>query len=90
MTSVINLLHRANGFLSMTDQLTAEDVTQTASIMDLCVTSGADDVFPLKSDLGQELVAMVDNILKMEEGILDTVQSACTRLVSSGLVQYYF
>ena len=81
VTSVLSLLHQANDLLANTDQLTAEDVSQTASIMDLCVTSGVDDVFPLRSDVGEELVAMANNILRMEDGILETVQTACTRLV---------
>ncbi|XP_038044612.1 adhesion G-protein coupled receptor G6-like [Patiria miniata] len=83
VTSVITLLQQTNKILSPTDQLTVEDVSLTASIMDLCVTSGVDDVLPLRSDLGEELVAMADNILKMEGKILETVHTACTSIAKS-------
>ncbi|XP_022082138.1 adhesion G-protein coupled receptor G2-like [Acanthaster planci] len=83
VTSVITILHKTNSILSLTDQLTVEDVTLTASIMDLCVTSGVDDVFPLRSDVGYELVAMADNILNIEMGMLETVHSACTSIAKS-------
>ncbi|XP_033639830.1 adhesion G-protein coupled receptor G6-like [Asterias rubens] len=83
VTSLIALLHRTNELLSNTDQLTQEDVTHTASIIDLCITSGVDDVYQLKSDVGEELVAMADNILKIDDVVLENVQGATYSIAGS-------
>ena len=79
LTEIIIPLTRVNQLLSDPSLLTPPDIEISASILDIVVAAGQDDVIQLTSDIGTEIVDMADHLLDVDITTLDKAGPACSR-----------
>ncbi|XP_072037604.1 uncharacterized protein [Amphiura filiformis] len=81
LSTIILPLKRTNKLLSENvETLQTPDVEVTASILDVVIAAGVDDVLSLTLDFGNEIIKMVDTLLNIDFSILEMAGPACLSL----------